>query len=98
MWYMRGIARGGCRGVVMGRAFEGVSRQGEGGWRPSRARSNGNEPYLSAYYMSAASAVASAAVEVENCDSRGMARGRARGGQQRVARRNVGGRVCSRAR
>ena len=93
MWYMRGIARGGCRGVAMGRAFEGVSRQGEGGWRPSRARSNDNRPYLSACRMHGGAGAASAAKRVENCDSRGMAGGHAGGGQQRVARRGVGGRA-----
>ena len=92
MWYRKCIGRELAERSGRGEGWRRLSWQREGGRGRSRARSNGNQPDSIACHRSGASAVASAAKEVENCDSRGIARGRTGGGQQRVARRGVGGR------
>ena len=91
-WYERYIEvfEGGQRGQGEGR--KRVSRQQEGGRRRSRARVNGAKPYLIAYRDCGDAGGVTTKVESENCARGGIAGGCGGGGQQRVARRGVGGR------
>ena len=70
----------------MGRAFEGVSRQGGGAPAWSRARSNGNQPYPSAYRMSSSAQRAQMTKRAENCVREGAERGCRIGGQGVIVR------------
>ena len=82
---------GTCSATAPKADCQGIAGQRVAGRRRSRARSNGTKPYLSACGVHDGAGGAPAEVGGDNCALGGTAGGRARGGQQRVARRGVGG-------